>query len=232
MPHILLTRHDPALAEAVLGVLPGAQVHQIERTLPELADDNVWCFIDWLLDDISGLELCRLLRASPTTSSSHITMVIDAEDQNAKARSLAAGADDYMPVPLTAGALADRLRLYTGRAYAAGPRTSTGLTIDAEAHQARWQGRLIPLRPRELRLLELFLSKPDRLLSRAKIIEMLGKEDEIGDDRTVDVWVGRLRRTLESRGVSNVIRTVRSLGYVFDTPQAGDMQPAPARFAG
>ena len=220
MPHILLTRGDPLLAEAALAVLPDAEVLQLGAVLPDLAGEPAWCFIDWLLDDISGLELCRRLRAAPATRASHITMVIEGSDQSARARALAAGADDYIPGPLTPEALAERLQLYTGAIAAPVPlRSPSGLTVDAEAHQARWQGKLIPLRPRELRLLQLFLANPDRLLSRAKIIALLGKEGEIGDDRTVDVWVGRLRRTLEAHGVTGVLRTVRSLGYVFDTPE-------------
>ena len=62
------------------------------------------------------------------------------------------------------------------------------------------------------------LSRPDRLLSRAEIIERIGDATEVGDERTVDVWVGRLRRTLETHGATGLLRTVRSMGYVFDTP--------------
>lgn len=220
MPHILLTRRDPGLAAAAHSVVPEAQVHLLGPALPPVSGDEAWCFIDWLLDDMSGLEVCRRLRASPQTRASHITMVIEGEDPVARSRALSAGADDYMPGPLTPEALADRLRVYTGSAANPAPlRSPIGLTLDPEAHQARWQGKLIPLRPREMRLLELFLAQPDRLLSRQKIIALLGKEGEIGDERTVDVWVGRLRRTLEAHGVSGVLRTVRSLGYVFDTPE-------------
>lgn len=215
--HILLTRRDPALTDAVHTVLPEAQIHDLARPVPADAEGQAWCFVDWLLDDRSGLEVCRWLRSAPGTRASHITLVLDDDAAASRARALAAGADDYMPGPLTAGALAERLRLYLGSPPAHSHLGQSVLTLDHEAHVARWQGRAIPLRPGELRLLEVFLANPDRLLSRPKIISLLGKTAEIGDDRTVDVWVGRLRRTLDNHGVSSVLRTVRSLGYVFDT---------------
>lgn len=147
-------------------------------------------------------------------------MVLEDDNSLARSRAIAAGADDYMAGPLTAESLKSRLQLYAQReGRQTSPDVVGTLTLDSEAHQARCQGRLIPLRPSELQLLEVFLAQPNRLLSRSKIIALLGKEDEIGDDRTVDVWVGRLRRTLEAHGVSGVLRTVRSLGYVLDMPR-------------
>ncbi len=218
MPHILLTRPNPALVEAARAVLPDVHVHDLAYESPELVADEAWCFVDWLLEDMSGLEVCRRLRAAPATSASHITMVLDSEDAASRSRALVAGADDYMLGPLTAESFTKRLRLYTGNRPALN-KAASGLTLDAEAQQVRWQGRLIPLRPREISLLQLFLDQPDRLLSRSKIIALLGKESDVLDERTVDVWVGRLRRTLETHGLNGVLRTVRSMGYVFDTPQ-------------
>lgn len=228
MPHVLLTRADPGLMIAAQTVLPLARVHVLTSSLQDVPADAEWCFVDWLLEEMSGLEICRRLRASSQTRSAHITMVLDGEDPIARSRALAAGADDYMRGPLTPEALAERLRFYTGRGGGDEPvplRSPIGLTLDAAAHQVRWNGQLIPLRPREFRLLELFLARPDRLLSRYRIITLLGDEGEISDERTVDVWVGRLRRTLEAHGVGKVLRTVRSMGYVFDTPVLGEDRP-------
>ena len=223
MPHVLLTRSDPDLLIAARSVLPQATIHVLETASQEVPADAEWCFVDWLLDEMSGLEICRRLRTAAQTRGSHITMVLDGEDPVARSRALAAGADDYMRGPLTPQALAERLRFYTGAGQEAPVplRSPIGLTLDPSAFQVRWHGQLIPLRPREFRLLELFLARPDRLLSRDRIIALLGNEGEIGDERTVDVWVGRLRRTLEAHGVGKVLRTVRSMGYVFDTPVLG-----------
>lgn len=219
MPTILLTSPDRTLAQDIERALPGSQVIFIGGNLPESVPAGaVWCFVDWLLPDTSGLELCRRLRAATATMNAHITMVLDADDDTAKRRSLAAGADDYMLEPLTAEGVLARVRGPEGE-----PVTQQlvrgQLTLDAHAHQVRWNGRLVVLRPREISLLAAFLQHPDRLLSRSRLIALAGNACDIHDERTVDVWVGRLRRSLEAQGVPGMVRTVRSHGYVLDTPE-------------
>lgn len=86
------------------------------------------------------------------------------------------------------------------------------------ALRAEWGGTPVALRPNEFRLLRFFAENADQVLSRAQLIEGLGKRDPAIDARTVDVWVGRLRRSLKAAGAGNPLRTIRSLGYVFDTP--------------
>jgi two-component system phosphate regulon response regulator PhoB len=93
------------------------------------------------------------------------------------------------------------------------------LAVDLAAFIARWRGKAIVLRPTELRLLVHFMTNPDRVFSRASLIRHLGKDAEATDARTVDVWIGRLRRSLKAHGVPDPLRTVRSLGYVLDSPQ-------------
>lgn len=97
------------------------------------------------------------------------------------------------------------------------PDIAHGFVIDLPAHRARWCGRPLALRPNELRLLAMLAQHPDRLLTRSQLIAMLGKGCGGIDLRTVDVWIGRLRRALREQGAPDVVRTVRSLGYVFDT---------------
>ena len=222
---VLLPKPEASLISAARSVLPDAEVKVLSHDTPLPPDASAWCFIDWLGQAMSGIEICRRLRALPQSQPPHITMVIEGEDPQARARALAAGADDYMPGPLDASRLAERLRFYTANLeqsadqFRAGQaHKSSGLLLDPAAHQVRWQGRLIPLRPREFRLLALFMSRPDRLLSRTEIIERIGDAGAVGDERTVDVWIGRLRRTLEAHGAAGLLRTVRSMGYVFDTP--------------
>lgn len=229
MNHIFLTDADDALIGAAREAMPGAIVHIAMQSLKDALsadpDRTALCFIDWLPAGMSGLEVCRRLRSDPVTKVAHIVMVLDNSDQAARGRALAAGADDYMPGPLSPASLKARLegmgassvnQTVTDSAQVI--RTSFGLTVDPEAQQVRLNGKLIVLKPRELRMLEIFLQNSDRLLSRRKIIVLLGKEHEVSDERTVDVWVGRLRRTLEAEGLQDLIRTVRPLGYVFDTP--------------
>lgn len=214
---IILTNEDGALVSALAERLPGVRV-LAGQSLPqygEPAPGRTWWFVDWLLPDQSGLELCRRLRSAPATADSHITMILDEDDKDTRRRALRAGADDYVLAPLTSEVLLNRIAC---QRELASPRRDHGeLTIDLAAHQARWKGKLVPLRPIELRLLSHFAEHPDRVYSRRDLISVLGKEDEVDDERTVDVWVGRLRRALKAGGVPDPLRTVRSLGYVLDS---------------
>ncbi|HEY6870917.1 MAG TPA: response regulator transcription factor, partial [Novosphingobium sp.] len=125
--------------------------------------------------------------------------------------------------PLTADALLGRVDASASDGPRnGGPRLRHGeLTIDLAGFQARYQGRLLPLRPNEFRLLVHFIEHPDQVFSRTALIDRLGKDSEEIDERTVDVWIGRLRRGLRAHGVPDPLRTVRSLGYVLDSLPEG-----------
>ncbi|MBW8753856.1 MAG: winged helix-turn-helix domain-containing protein [Sphingomonadales bacterium] len=184
-----------------------------------LLEGALWAFVDWVLPDISGLEVCRRLRCDPLTAQAHITMILDEDDQESRRRALRTGADDYMIGPIDRSALLDRVLSLQLRDQDAGaPRAVTlgHLTIDLAAFQARWQGKPIPLMPNEFRLLRYFVEHPGRVFTRSQLIAALGKQEPPVDERTVDVWIGRLRRALRAAGGGNPLRTVRSLGYVFD----------------
>lgn len=221
MTSVLLTTSDAALIGAIGRAMPDARVFAIQQDLPAgLPAGPAWCFVDWILPDTSGLEICRRIRSGPATATVHVTMVLEADDQAARRRALWAGADDYMLGPLSAERLEARLRDYGGVDRAVSPATAlSDLALDPDAHQVRWRGRLVTLRPREFALLAVFLGHPDKLLSRARLIALVGRDCGISDERTVDVWVGRLRRSLSAQGVPRIVRTVRSFGYVFDTPE-------------
>ncbi|MCT2400266.1 response regulator transcription factor [Novosphingobium mangrovi (ex Huang et al. 2023)] len=185
-----------------------------------LIEGALWVFIDWVLPEMSGLELCRRLRADPLTAHAHVTMVLEEDNLEDRKRALRMGADDYMVGPLARTALLDRvLGANLGDQDSAGIRVVAQgeLTVDVSAFQARWQGKPIPLMPNELRLLRYFIEHPGRVFSRGQLIAALGKQEPPVDERTVDVWIGRLRRALKGAGAGNPLRTVRSLGYVFDT---------------
>jgi two-component system phosphate regulon response regulator PhoB len=184
-----------------------------------LLEGALWAFIDWVLPEISGLEVCRRLRCDPLTAQAHITMILDEDDQESRRRALRTGADDYMVAPIDRAALLDRvlsLQLRDHDAGAVRAVTLGNLTIDMAAFQARWQGKPIPLMPNEFRLLRYFVEHPGRVFTRSQLISALGKQEPPVDERTVDVWIGRLRRALKVAGAGNPLRTVRSLGYVFD----------------
>ena len=185
-----------------------------------LVEGPVCAFVDWVMDDMSGLEMCRRLRADPRMAEAHITMILEADDGDDKRRALKAGADDYMIGPVDRTTVLDRvlsLRSAHSAAFVARVITCGPLEIDMAALQARWGGDPITLRPNEFRLLRYFAENPDRVLSRQDLIGGLGKQEPPIDERTVDVWVGRLRRALRRAGAGDPVRTIRSLGYVFDS---------------
>jgi two-component system phosphate regulon response regulator PhoB len=186
-----------------------------------LLEGALWAFVDWVLPEISGLEMCRRLRCDPLTAQAHITMILDEDDQEARRRALRTGADDYMVGPINRAALLDRvlsLKLHDHNDGAMRALALGGLTIDLAAFQARWHGKPVPLMPNEFRLLRYFVEHPGRVFTRSQLIAALGKQEPPVDERTVDVWIGRLRRALRAAGAGNPLRTVRSLGYVFDVP--------------
>lgn len=184
-----------------------------------LVEGPMWAFVDWVLPDLAGLEMCRRLRADPRTAEAHVTMVLEDGDPDDRRRALKAGADDYVIGPLTRTAVLDRvLGLQSRGAERQAPRRFVlgALTIDMAAVQARWEGEPIRLRPNEFRLLRFLAENPNRVLTREDLIAGLGKREAPIDARTVDVWIGRLRRAIKSAGGGNPLRTVRSAGYVFD----------------
>lgn len=187
-----------------------------------LVEGPAWIFVDWVMDTMAGLELCRRLRADPRTAAAHITMVLEADDPDDRRRALRAGADDYAVGPLGRRAILDRVLAadpHARRRFAPGRIELGALTIDLDALQARWNGTPIVLPPNEFRLLRLMVENADHVLTREAVIEGLGKHGHPLDARTVDVWVGRLRRALKAAGAGNPLRTVRSIGYVFDSPR-------------
>lgn len=186
---------------------------------PPLLEGSIWAFVDWVLPDISGLEVCRRMRCDPVMVDAHITMILENDDQDARRRALRSGADDYMLAPVSRSAILDRVlsgNVGTMENSATRDLQAGGLVIDLAAFQARFQGKPIPLMPNEFRLLRYFVEHPDRVFSRAQLIAALGKQNPPVDERTVDVWIGRLRRALRTAGAGNPLRTVRWLGYVFD----------------
>jgi two-component system phosphate regulon response regulator PhoB len=214
-PTIILVPYEPALVAELRQRDP-----EIRMGALETAGDHprpVWLFIDWVLPESSGLELCRQLRLDPATSNARLSLVLEDEDREMQKRALKAGADDYLIGPLTAELI--QSRLCTGRGQSARPDPTVVhglLRLDKEAFQVRAGGRPVPMALNEFLLLQFFLENRDRLLSRGDLMKAL-KDGRRVDDRTVDVWIGRLRRALGKAQIPDPIRTVRQLGYVYDS---------------
>lgn len=184
-----------------------------------LVDGRAWMFVDWVMDELSGLEMVRRLRADPRLADAHITMVLEEDDLDDRRRALKAGADDYAVGPLTRSDMLDRmLALFASeRCQCSGRILEIGdLHINVAGEQARWSGEPITLRPNEFRVLRFMAENPNRVLSRQELIEALGKEGDPDYLRTVDVWIKRLRQGMRQAGAGHLLRTVHGKGYVLD----------------
>lgn len=179
-------------------------------------------FVDWLLPQMAGIGLVKQLRAHPASDRLHLTMVLARDTEGARERAIAAGADDYLIGPLTPQMLVEQIRRLNGSPATrpASERLRLGaLLVDPDAFAASYEGRDLPLRVNEFNLLMHFARRPNRVFTRTELIGALGKHAAVGDERTVDVWVSRLRRSLTRHGIPTVPRTVRALGYVMDAPK-------------
>ena len=190
---------------------------EAELSLAENTPDLV--ILDWMLPGVSGLEICRRLRAREATRTLPVIMVTARGEEAERVRGLSVGADDYVVKPFSVPELMARVRalLRRSRPERIAERLYAGdLDLDRETRRVRRATRDIHLGPTEFRLLEYLLEKPGRVFSRAQLLDAVwGQAAEI-DERTVDVHVGRLRKALSRGRERDPIRTVRGAGYAFD----------------
>lgn len=188
-----------------------------ELALLESPPDLV--ILDWMLPGLSGLEVCRRLRAREATRTLPVIMVTARGEEGERVRGLQIGADDYVVKPFSVPELMARVRALLRRARPeriAATLAAGDLELDRETHRVRRGQRDVHLGPTEFRLLEFLMEKPGRVLSRGQLLDgVWGTAAEI-DERTVDVHVGRLRKALSRGREADPIRTVRGAGYAFD----------------
>jgi two-component system phosphate regulon response regulator PhoB len=175
--------------------------------------------LDWMLPGLSGIELCRRLRARPETRQLPIIMLTARGEESERVRGLATGADDYIVKPFSVPELLARVKGLLRRASP--ERLATVLSygdieLDREKRRVARSGRPIDLGPTEYRLLEFFLEHPGRVFSREQLLDSVWGRDIYIDERTVDVHIGRLRKLLNPGREQDPIRTVRGAGYALD----------------
>jgi two-component system phosphate regulon response regulator PhoB len=190
---------------------------EAEMRLKESPPDLV--VLDWMLPGISGIELCRRLRARSDTERLPIIMLTARGEETERVRGLATGADDYIVKPFSVPELVARVKALLRRASPG--RVARLLRIgdvelDREKRRVSRGGRDIHLGPTEFRLLEHLMQSVGRVFSRDQLLDRVWGRDVYIDERTVDVHVGRLRRALNHGGAPDPIRTVRGGGYAFD----------------
>ena len=194
-----------------------ARGDEAELRLAENAPDLV--ILDWMLPGVSGIEICRRLRAREATRTLPVIMVTARREEAERVRGLAVGADDYVVKPFSVPELMARVRalLRRSRPERIAERLHAGdLDLDRVTRLVRRGDRIIHLGPTDFRLLEYLLERPGRVFSRADLLDLVwGRSAEV-DERTVDVHIGRLRKRLSKGRERDPIRTMRGAGYALD----------------
>ncbi|RFB79334.1 phosphate regulon transcriptional regulator PhoB [Methylovirgula sp. 4M-Z18] len=224
-PRVLVVEDEAPLALLLSYNLEaeGFAVEHVERgdeaelRLIEAPPDLV--ILDWMLPGISGLEICRRLRARDVTKTLPVIMLTARGEEGERVRGLSIGADDYVVKPFSVPELMARVRSLLRRSRperVASLLAAGDLQLDRDMRRVRRGSRDVHLGPTEFRLLEYLMEKPGRVFSRAQLLDgVWGMAIDI-DERTVDVHVGRLRKVLSRGKERDPIRTVRGAGYSFD----------------
>jgi two-component system phosphate regulon response regulator PhoB len=223
---LLLVEDDRALADLLIWHFE-RQEFDVRRSgdgeeALMLADEQVpdVVILDWMIEGISGLEVCRRLRRKAATANVPIIMLTARGEESDRIRGLDTGADDDVTKPFSPRELVARVGavLRRVRPALAGEQLSYGdIEMDVNAHRVRRGGEPVALGPTEFRLLRHFLEHPGRVFSRERLLDAVWAHDADIDLRTVDVHVRRLRKALNDGGRPDVIRTVRSAGYSLDS---------------
>ena len=223
---MLLVEDDAALAELLTWHFKRedfeiAQTPDGEEALllaRETTPDIV--LLDWMVEGLSGLEVCRRLRRMPETANVPIIMLTARGEEEDRVRGLETGADDYVTKPFSPRELVARVGavLRRVRPGLAGEQLTYGdIEMDTVGHKVRRSGSLVALGPTEFRLLKHFLEHPGWVFSRERLLDAVWGHDSEIEARTVDVHIRRLRKAINIGDCPDIIRTVRSAGYSLDS---------------
>src|SRR5438105_3528790 len=194
-----------------------ARGDEAELRLKEKPPDVL--ILDWMLPGLSGIELCRRLRARPETKQLPIIMLTARGEESERIRGLVTGADHYVVKPFSVPELIARVAALLRRAAPerlADVLSFGDLQVDREKKRVSRGGQPVELGPTEYRLLEFLMERPGRVFSREQLLDGVWGSEVYIDERTVDVHVGRLRKALNRDHASDPIRTVRGSGYALD----------------
>ena len=225
VPDLLLVEDDAALAELLVWHFE-REGYAVRHT-PDgeealiLAQERVpdIVLLDWMLDNLAGIEVCRRLRRADETANVPIIMLTARGEEEDRIRGLTTGADDYVTKPFSPRELIARVTAVLRRvrpALAGQLLTYADIELDTVAHKVKRGGKPIALGPTEFRLLRHFLEHPGWVFSRERLLDHVWGHDSDIELRTVDVHIRRLRKAINVDGAADIIRTVRSAGYSLD----------------
>jgi two-component system, OmpR family, phosphate regulon response regulator PhoB len=208
------------LSRAGYAVVPAATGAEARAAIADHQPDVI--IMDWMLPDVSGLELTRQLKREPSTREIPIIMVTARAQEDDRVTGLEGGADDYVVKPFSPRELLARIKAVIRRgAFDDDEVLKAGrLVLDSANHRVTVDGAEVPLAPTEFRLLKFFMEHPDRVYSRAQVLDRVWGGSVYIEERTVDVHIRRLRQALTPHGYDKLIRTVRGAGYGFSPDRA------------
>ncbi|AKU09999.1 phosphate regulon transcriptional regulatory protein [Azoarcus sp. CIB] len=220
--NILLVEDEPAIQELIAANLGRAGHHVVragdaetaQRIVRDALPDLV--LLDWMLPGMSGIELARRLRADERTRTIPIIMLTARGEEQDKVAGLEMGADDYITKPFSPRELVARIKAVLRRRAPQAtedPVELGGLCLDPATHRVAAGERPVTLGPTEFRLLHFLMTHPERVHSRAQLLDQVWGDHVFVEERTVDVHVRRLRAALEPVGHDGLIQTVRGSGY-------------------
>jgi two-component system phosphate regulon response regulator PhoB len=186
----------------------------LDKRLPDLI------LLDWMLPGISGLEFASQLKGHHYTKGVPIIMLTARDEEDDKIKGLDHGADDYITKPFSSRELLARVRAMLRRNStddADAVIEVHGLAVDPSSHRVMYKEQVLDVGPIEFRLLYFFMKHPERVYSRSQILDRVWGRSVFVEERTVDVYIRRLRRILQPTGTQDFIQTVRGAGYRFST---------------
>jgi two-component system phosphate regulon response regulator PhoB len=221
---ILIVEDEPAIRQMIAFALrrSGFEVREAldaragREALADQRPDLI--LIDWMLPDTSGLELTRSIKRDRHTRELPIILLTARAEEDDKVIGLESGADDYVTKPFSPRELIARIQAVLRRTGAAALDHIVefeALTLDQQGQRISVGGQTVPLGPTEYRMLEFFMTHPERVFSRAQLLDRLWGANVYLEERTIDVHVRRLRKALEKFAVERFVQTVRGAGYRF-----------------
>ena len=225
---ILLVEDEPAIQELIAANLTRAGHHVLragdaetgQRIVRDALPDLI--LLDWMLPGMSGVEFAKRLRSEERTRSIPLIMLTARGEEQDKVAGLEAGADDYVTKPFSPRELVARIKAVLRRRA---PETTEdaveigGLRLDPATHRLAADGQPVNLGPTEFRLLHFLMTHPERVHSRAQLLDQVWGDHVFVEERTVDVHIRRLRSALEPSKHDGLVQTVRGSGYRFSTQQ-------------
>ena len=224
-PYVLVVDDEPDLLTLVRynlerdGFEVGEAVDGEEAMLMIAERQPDLVLLDWMLPRLSGIEICRRIRRSAETQNLPVIMLTARGEEDDRVRGLEIGADDYVVKPYSPAEMVARVRALLRRADPAQLSETleyADISMDLAAHKVHRDGVPLKLGPTEFKLLRVFMERPGRVLSRERLLDLVWGSGVYVEDRTVDAHVGRLRKALNAGGKTDLLRTVRGVGYALD----------------